>query len=241
MLIPEYNLSLPTIITESEVVDSEAKWFRKELKRIAGKNRFGRQNLELRWAVTHLDPMQSTEQVKYLDFEHHGTQYGERRFIIEIWRSPEFLKRSHRYETVLEPDTVKEFYFCKACDTEIISNPEALEMLGGLPPCPKCASTRVRTELIRETGGGRLLNEFPSAGCYDYWLRLERADHTYHPPDGEALAVVRALWEWEKTPENQRNALEQADREIQRRQMILAERQQFGNTPQFGSGLIYTR
>jgi hypothetical protein len=90
----------------------------------------------------------------------------------------------------------------------------------------------------RKAGEGQLLQPFPSEGCYDYWLRLERANLTYHPPDGEALEVIRALWEWEQTPQNQRDALEQANREIERRQMIQRERQQTPTRLHFSSGII---
>ncbi len=111
-------------------------------------------------------------------------------------------------------------------------------MLGSVPKCEACGSSRSRTELIRESGGGDLLKPFPSEGCYDYWLRLEHADLTYHPLNTQAINVAKALWEWELKPQNERDALEQADREIARRQEILANRQQHGNTPQFGSELI---
>lgn len=235
--VPEYNMDFPVVITEDDVMTTEVQWFRKQLKRIAGKNAHGGQNLELRWAVTYRDPMSADNNIKYLDFVQYGRQFGERRFIIEVHRSPEFLKRSGRYQTLRASDDVREFYFCKACEAEIKCSQATLDLLGSVPPCPKCGSNRSRTELIRETEG-RLLNEFPSEGCYDYWLRLERANLTYHPPDGEALKVVQALWAWEQMPQNERDALEQADREIERRQMLLAQRQQSGNAPQFGSGLI---
>lgn len=235
--IPEYDLTKPstlTVLNESEVISSgEAKWFRRELERIAGKNRFGGPNLQMVWGATHEDPMQADKIVKYLDFGFAREQLGERRFIIEIWRSPEFLRRSGRYQTLIAPDVVQEFHFCRACETEIECTPETLEVLGSVPPCSKCGSKRSRTETVRESGGKRLLNEFPSEGCYDYWLRLERANLTYHPPDNEALMVIKGLWEWELTPQNERDALEQSDREIERRQMISMMRQQ-------GRGAIYT-
>lgn len=238
--VPEYDVALPTVLTEDDVLaPSEVKWFRHQLKRVAGKNPFGGQVLELRWGPTYRDPMAvAPDTIKYLDFSRHGRQYGERRWFIEIWRSPEFLERSGRYKVINDSDKVTERYFCKACETEITASPDALEYWGAVPPCQKCGSVRSRTETIREMGAGQLLQEFPREGCYDYWLRLERANLTYHPPDGEVLQVVRALWAWEQMPQNKRDALEQADRELERRQMILAQRQQSGNAPQFGSGLI---
>jgi hypothetical protein len=97
--IPEYDIQRPDtlhVIRESEMLGpSEAERIEKELVRIAGLNRFGKPNLVLRWGPTYRDPMSAdTEQIKYLDFVHNGTQLGERRFFIEIHRSPEFLVRS---------------------------------------------------------------------------------------------------------------------------------------------------
>jgi hypothetical protein len=235
------QLDTHVLLQEQDIASaSSIKWFRKQLKKIAGTNRFGEPHLALRWGATYEDPMQSEPgYLKYLDFQIGSKQWGERRWIIEIYRSPEFLKRSRRYERVNVPDTVHEFYFCAACDTEIVCSKETLEYLGAVPPCPKCNSKRVRTEMIREAGGGQVLQEFPVRGCYDYWLRLERANFTYHPLDNEALNVIRALWKWEQMPQNERDAIEQADREIERRQMIQFIRQQTPTRVHFGSGLIH--
>ena len=57
MLIAEYDPDLPFIIPKDEAFDADAKWFRKQLKHIGGKNDFGGQNLELRWAADYVDPM----------------------------------------------------------------------------------------------------------------------------------------------------------------------------------------
>jgi DNA-directed RNA polymerase subunit RPC12/RpoP len=238
--VEEYDLSeTPIRLTEDDVISpGEAKYFRRQLRKIAGKNPHGGNILELRWGVTYEDPMLSEPEIKYVDFERFGRKYGERRWIIEIWRSTEFLKRSGRYNQVFDQDRVQEFYFCVACDAEIKASRETLEMLGSTPPCESCGSKRSYTREIREMSEGRLLKDFPVQGCYDYWLRLERANLTYHPLNREALKICRALWEWEQTPLNERNAIEQADRELERRQMVLAQRQQSGRTPQFSSGLI---
>lgn len=235
--VPEYDLTQPdslVVLPEDDVISAgEAKWFRRQLERVAGKNRFGRANLEMRWGPTYEDPMSVDRQIKYLDFTHGTVQLGERRWFLEVWRSPEFLKRSGRYKIINDSDTVQEFYFCKACDAEITCDASALAVLGSVPSCPKCGSNRVRTEMDREMGKGQLLQEFPSEGCYDYWLRLERANLTYHPPDGEALKAVTEIWEFEKLPQNQRDELAQADAQLERRQMIGEQRRQMG-------GGIYT-
>lgn len=230
MLVPEYDLNNPVLLVEDDVISQgEAKWFRRELERIAGKNPHG-PNLVLRWGPTYEDPMPTMKAIKYQDFtDADGKVWGERRWFIEIWRSPQFLVRSGRYKVLHDPDDLEEFYFCKGCDAE----------LGKTEPTQcKCGSTRTYLRQIRSAGVGKLLKDFPREGCYDYWLRLERANFTYHPLDRQALQVTRALWEWELRPQNERDALEQADREIERRQMILEQRRQSGRAPQFGSELI---
>lgn len=236
--VPEYDLDHPVALTADEVVaPGEQAWFRRQLKRIAGKNPFGGLNLELRWGVDYVDPMAyEPNTIKYLDFSHFGKQYGERRWIIEIWRSPEFLNRSGRYKVINDPDTVVERYFCKACDTEIQASSATLQLLGAVPPCPKCGSSRSRTEMIREMGKGQLLQEFPAQGCYDYWLRLERADLSYHPPDTEAIKAVETIWHFELSPENQRDAIAQAEAQIERRHAINLMRQRQPTQVHFGSG-----
>jgi len=235
--IPEYDPSEPSslvVLTEDEVVSAgEAKWFRRRLSKIGGKNRFGRANLEMRWGPVYEDPMAVDKQLKYLDFTYGATQLGERRWFLEIWRSPEFLKRSGRYKIINDSDTVQEFYFCKACDAEIKCDAQTLAVLGSVPPCSKCGSKRSRIELIREMGKGQLLQEFPSEGCYDYWLRLERANLTYLEPNQMCLNIAKALWEWEQLSQSERNDLERADAEKERRQMIAEQQRAMG-------GGIYT-
>jgi hypothetical protein len=236
LIIPELDPNLPethVVLKEDDVISaSEARWFRKQLERIAGKNRFNKPNLQMVWGPTYTDPMEVDRQIKYQDFtDGFGRVFGERRFFIEMWRSPEFLKRSGRYKVINDPDTVTEFYFCKACETEIKCSREALEQLGSVPPCPQCGSNRSRTELIREPGKGQLLCEFPREGCYDYWFRVERANLTYHAPDQEVLAFVKERWKFEQMSQTERDALQQADDELNRRQVITLMRQ---------SGAVYT-
>lgn len=240
LTVPEYDLDHPVRLTADEVTSpGEQAWFRRQLKRIAGRNRLGGLNLELRWGVDHVDPMaHEPDTIKYLDFSHGGRQYGERRWIIEIYRSPEFLQRSGRYKVINDSDTVTEFYFCAACNAEIQASTATLQLLGDVPPCTQCGSRRHRIELIRETGKGQLLQEFPAQGCYDYWLRLERADYSYHPPDVEAIKAIETIWQFELSPENQRDAMAQADAQMERRQAINLLRQQTSTSVHFGSGLL---
>jgi hypothetical protein len=230
-LIPEldpHNPDTHIVLREDDVISAgEARWFRKQLERIGGKNPHGQPNLKMIWGATHQDPMQVDKGIKYLDFiGKDGIQLGERRFIIEIWRSPEFLVRSGRYKVLSDSGTVKDFYFCKGCHAELAMS------IDGPERCRSCGSVRNYLRQIREDGEGQLLCDFPAEGCYDYWLRLERANLTYHPPDDEILNIARALWAWELTPQNKRDELEQADREIARRQELEELRRP--------SGFVYT-
>lgn len=195
MQIDEYDLSRDStlvLIRKSELNHDEIKWFRAELRAIAGKNPFGGQNLELRWGGDYRDPMSVNDSLKYLDLVHNGVELGERRFIVEIWRSPQFLEDSERYQLTS----------------------------------------------IQDIDGTKLLKTIQSQGCYDYWLRLERANLTFHPLDKEAVDICRALWQWEQVSQFQRDALEQADAQQERRMLIARQRQEqrqnhFGIVPAY--------
>jgi hypothetical protein len=187
--VPEYDLSKPdglTVLREGDVIsDGEVRWARKQLKRMAGTTLTGQPRLRLVWGVTHVDEMSTLGNIKYLDFTHNGQQLGERRWFVEIHRSPEFLAASGRYQL----------------------------------------------ETRQDDDGAKLLKSLPADGCYDYWLRLElvdreTGDHSYCPPDDRALEVIRAMWQWEQMPQSQRDDLERADREQERRRRIEATRRQ---------------
>lgn len=194
LTVPEYDLdkeSTLTVLREDDVISpGEAKWFRKELERLAGKTLTGQPRLRMVWGPTHHDPMSTDpDAIKYLDINHRGVQLGERRWFIEIHRTPEFLARSGRYQL----------------------------------------------DTIQDEDGTKLLKSLPSEGCYDYWMRLERGivnneqvTLVYQPPDNEALAKVKEIWEWEQLPQNERDALEDANRELGRRQIIGEQRQRGG-------------
>lgn len=94
-------------------------------------------------------------------------------------------------------------------------------------------SGRYQLTTRQDDDGTKLLKSIQPEGCYDYWIRLERKNLTYHAPNGEALEAIAAIWEFEKLPQNERDALEQADREIERRQIIAEQRRAMG-------GGIYT-
>lgn len=189
MQVPEINPQWPSTwdtLTEDDVISQgEARWFRKALVKLAGKNPLGKPILQLVWGQTYVDPMLTEAGIKYIDFQPEGREpIGERRWFVEIWRSPEFLERSGRYQMTTRQDVVT---------------------------------------------GEKLLQPLTSAGCYDYWLRLERLTTiggvptlSYQMPDREALGLCQRLWDFELKTLGERNAIEDAERERARR-LALAE------------------
>lgn len=50
----------------------------------------------------------------------------------------------------------------------------------------------------KDDDGTQILPDSPlRVGHYDYYVRLERKDGSYHPADNEALMVIKAMWEYE--------------------------------------------
>jgi hypothetical protein len=121
------------------------------------------------------------------------THLGERRFFIEQWRSAEFLQRSGRFKQVHDSDNVSVWFACRNCHSIVPTAPETVN-LDIERICPSCGSRRVSPVEHRESGEGRLLRDLPREGCYDYFLRLQRKDGSYHPPNQRALDSVRMLW-----------------------------------------------
>lgn len=123
-------------------------------------------------------------------------QLGERRHIIEIYRSPEFLRRSGRYEQTHDNGEAEVTVSCKGCggfNLKPTGNEDE-------HVCLDCGSKRQSVVVFNEIKHERLLNDFPARGCYDYFLRLETAKGLYHPADGEALEGIRRLWNYQQKP-----------------------------------------
>lgn len=230
--MPEYNLDEPstwTVIEKRAVLsESEEQAIQDELISIAGLNPFGKPILEMRWAVTYLDPMLFDDKPKYYlssndpvligrgyrddqgTFQavekiedvpadklyiplYSETHLGERRFIVERWRSAEFLKASGRFQQTRDNGTVLTYFKCRSCGLHVPTPPELVNA-DVERVCLSCGSKRVSPVDIREEGEGKLMRDLPREGCYDYFLRLQRKDGTYHPPDARALAGIRELW-----------------------------------------------
>jgi hypothetical protein len=129
------------------------------------------------------------------------TELGQRRIIIENWRSKAFLAASNRYTetTRRDPDTTKEFFFCAACHEPIDAKPEVLQQLGATPPCSKCGSKRCYVRAAHFEGDGKLLHEAPEEGVYDCFMILENALGEPMEPDGWALHLIEAAWKKHST------------------------------------------
>jgi len=123
-------------------------------------------------------------------------ELGQRRIIIENWRSAEFLARTGRYseETQRDADTVQEFFFCANCHQPIEAKKELLAIVGATPPCQQCGSKRSYVRQARFAGLGRLLKERPPEGVYDCFMILENARQEPMEPDGHALSLIAAAW-----------------------------------------------
>ncbi len=123
-------------------------------------------------------------------------ELGQRRFIVENWRSAEFLAQSRRYTDTarFDPDTKKHFFFCANCHEPINAKPEVLASLGAMPKCIFCGSKRSYVREATFAGDGRLLRTAPEEGVYDCFLILENALGEAMEPDGHALNLIEAAW-----------------------------------------------
>lgn len=114
---------------------------------------------------------------------------GERRWMIEIWRSQEFLTRSGRYTeaTAYDNGGSTDYVFCRRCDTELAQNEEP-------PPCPNCGYTQYYIRTERDEGEGQLLRIGAPEGAYDCFLRLENALGEPMAADARALRLIEVGW-----------------------------------------------
>lgn len=117
-------------------------------------------------------------------------ELGERRIIIEHWRSPEELARQRRFRPNMLRDHGKtyEFFFCKACDAQLMVGRD------GPRQCQQCGSKRHYLRDIRIEGEGQLLRSLPHEGIYDFFLRLENQHGEPLPADGNTLRQIEPAW-----------------------------------------------
>jgi hypothetical protein len=117
-------------------------------------------------------------------------QLGERRIIIEHWRSPGDLARQGRYRANMlrDPGKTYEFFFCKACDAQLMVGQD------GPQPCLQCGSKRSYLRDVRIAGEGQLLRSLPHEGAYDFFVRLENQLSEPLPADANTLRQIESAW-----------------------------------------------
>jgi hypothetical protein len=138
--------------------------------------------------VKTLDEVPSTILVPVAKYEQE--QLGERRIIIEHWRSPEALARQGRFRPNMlrDPGKTYEFFFCKACDEQLFVGQD------GPWACKKCGAKRHYLRDIRIEGEGKLLRGLPHEGAYDFFLRLENEHEQPLPADANTLRQIESAW-----------------------------------------------
>lgn len=119
-----------------------------------------------------------------------SSQLGERRWVIEQWRSPAFLRKSGRYQDIHDTGESEIRISCKNCGSHML----ALTGREDETECVMCGSKRQSVVETREIKNERLLNDFPVEGCYDYFLRLETQAGLYRAADEGALQALHQLW-----------------------------------------------
>jgi hypothetical protein len=116
------------------------------------------------------------------------THLGERRFIVEVWRSAEFLARTGRYRDTFDTGERRTFISCRNCGGEMRETGREDERV-----CVSCGSHRQSIVEEREVFTEKLLNDLPERGTYDFFMRLER-DGRMALPDNLALREIREEW-----------------------------------------------
>lgn len=147
-------------------------------------------------------------------YEHQ--ELGERRWIIEQWRSLAFMTESGR--SAYTHDNLPELVCCRVCDTPKAERGDA---------CVECGS---RGEYETKGDGRRLLPDIDGGGHYDFFMRLEGrrpgcemcdqgvcadATHsTYRPAVGRYLQAVAAQWTYQQTRSHAEKAADNAKTDV---------------------------
>lgn len=151
-------------------------------------------------------------------------QLGERRLIIEQWRSAEFLAQSGRYQNLRDPDQTLRHFECRACGERVPVNKAAME-LDVERICIHCGSKRVSPVDERIEGDGRLLRKIPPEGVYDFFYRVETSNGKPREIDSEVLDEIAAQWAFQQKPlaeKNQIYAQQDSDERIRQRKAAQA-------------------
>ncbi len=127
-----------------------------------------------------------------------SVELGERRWIIHRWVSPEELDQMGYFDPSLRFQPKETDQFGAA-----IAEAKAMVIAG---EDPEKAWIKVENQLDRARGTEidptckqYFDPELRERGDYHFFFRLERKDGTYHPPDGEAIEAIDALWQYNTT------------------------------------------
>jgi hypothetical protein len=121
--------------------------------------------------------------------KYNDVKLGERRWIVEQWRSAEFLQKSNRYKFTHDNGDAEIKVSCKNCGGPVRATGREDERR-----CVLCGSTRVSVVEFNEIKHERLLHDLPRKGCWDFFMRLETPEGKYRPFDGEALLTIEQEW-----------------------------------------------
>lgn len=157
--------------------------------------------------------------------KYNNPKLGERRWIIEVWRSAEFLARSDRYRETHDTGDSETAISCRNCGSGMLR----LTGREDERECVICGSRRQSVVETREIKNERIFRDFPAEGCYDYFLKLETASGLYHPANGGALGAIHDLWTFTQKSLKEKNKLyaKQAEEEKKQKQALKRERHDY--------------
>lgn len=145
---------------------------------------------------------------------YRSVELGELRWIIEYWVSPEQLASMGYFDSALRYQT-EETDFSRDAFHEFRAMVEAGDD-------PEKAMMRVENQVDRARSlkvDEQIKTYFDPAwrtnGDYLFFLRLERKDGTYHPPDSEALEAIAAVWEYNTTTTPAQRAADEEEQKAQ--------------------------
>lgn len=129
------------------------------------------------------------------------THLGERKFVVEQWRSADFLARSGRYRETHDTGEGYQTVACRNCGGRMQETGREDERA-----CVECGSRRQSVVEHREIKSERLLNDLPAEGCYDFFMRLELPGDKFRPADAVALADIEREWRERQKPFAEKHA-----------------------------------
>lgn len=130
---------------------------------------------------------------------YEGKELGELRWIIERWVSPEDLEKQGYFNTALQYNVVENWQMQAEAKREFLAMVRAGEDPEKALMKVENQCDRARTFEIDQDLKTYFDSEWRTKGDYQFFFRLERADGTYHPADGEALEAIAMIWNYNQT------------------------------------------